>query len=308
MRWFGCHGKYRRRLSGLMTADLLFMPEYIKFLCMLLDMALDDDERIQDAISSLKTMIKTPVEDSELRARLDTYLNKYLMDIESSKRAIVKEYGGSDRNYIPPDDPDTPLSERSFKRGSYMTFVAKVVKKTTDYFRNSGKTKYVTWVEDNSDTAKIISWDGELDVETGKVYRFKSWKVEYNDYEKDNTISPGNNGGFVETGEYDIQSGAYRRNIKFAVGFDELEDGMSNIVVAGRVRSIRLRQSGGRGPAIKGVMDIDGGAIEFISWDEGLDLNEGDDVCINRVKVKYDSFIHNIELVFSNASEIARRD
>ena len=271
-------------------------------------MTLDDTVNIQDAIDSLKTMIRVPVDDSELERKLDTYLNRYLMDVESSKRAIVKDYGGTDSDYIPPDEPDVRLSDRNIKRGSYMTFVAKVVKKTPIHYAKSGKTKYMITVEDESDTATIVSWNSDIEIEVGKVYRFKGWRVDYDSYENEIVISASNNGGFIETGEYHIESNAYSRNIRYAVDYDELKEGMSNIVVAGTVDSINYRQPGGRGPAISGILMMDGGNIRFISWDEGLDLDDGDDVCISRVKVKYNSYSDNIELVISEASEISKGD
>ncbi len=254
---------------------------------------MNEDVDVRKEAESLKTMIKRPVEISELEERISLYLNRYLMDIESSKRAIIKDYGGSDRDYIAPVEPDTPLSDLGIKRGSVINFTAKV-SEIRGTFAGNDNLKFTVFIEDETSESKIILWNREPDFEEGKAYRFRGWKVVYDDYEK--SIVLNDRGGSYEECDADIQSSAYSRNLKFAVSYDDIVSGMTRIIVSGTVYSVKYREPGERGPAVKGVFRFpDGNKMNFFSWGE-ISMDVGNDVCITDVNAEYNSYSRNLEL------------
>lgn len=265
---------------------------------------MNEDIDIRKEAESLKTMIKRPVEISELEERISLYLNRYLMDIESSKRAIIKDYGGTDRDYIAPVEPDTPLSDLGIKRGSTINFTAKVSEIRGQMLRGDNL-KFTVFVEDETSESKIIMWNKEPDFEEGKVYRFRGWKVVYDDFEK--SIVLNDRGGSFEESDVKIESSAYSRNLKFSVNYDEIKEGMKNVTVSGAIYSIQNRRPGGSGPAVKGVFRFsDGNKMDFLLWNGELNAEPGDDVCITEVSVEHNSYTGRSQLKLSDSSKILR--
>ncbi len=263
---------------------------------------MEKDVDFQKEIDSLSKMIKEPVDREELERELKTYLNKYLMDLESSKRAIVKDHGGTDDDYVPP--PIVVCNISDIEEGVTCNLVAKV----KDYRLNITKAgKHILKINayDKTGTALIIVWDTEPIVKKGVVYTFKNCRIKYDSFEKRITASCDPD-SIVKNDETKIGS-LFNMLKASSVGEDDIEDGLSNAVVYGYVRKLWSPSDNPRAPKASGIFCIGDSEFRFVTW-EDLPLEEDVMVCIDGVSVSEDKYSEKLQLKFTKSSSVYEAD
>lgn len=262
------------------------------------------DEAIdyQKEIDSLSKMLKGQVDRGELEKELKTYLNKYLMDLESSKRAIVKDHGGSDDDYVPL--PIVICNISDIKEGVTCNLVAKV----KDYhliITKAGKHILKINAYDRTGTALIIVWDSEPMVEKGVVYTFRNCHIKYDSFEKRITASCDPD-SIAKNDEAKIDS-LFKMLKASSISEYDIKDGLSNVVVYGYVKRIWPPSDNPRAPKASGIFCIGDSEFRFVTW-EDLPLEEDIMVCIDGVSVSEDKYSDKLQLKFTSGSTVYEDD
>lgn len=259
---------------------------------------MNEDMDFQKEIDSLSKMIKDPVDRHTLEEELNTYLNKYLMDLESSKRAIVKEHGGTDDDYVPPMAEHCRISE--IVDGAKRTLIARVDSHRLNTTK-TGKTILKIDVSDDSGSVLINIWNTEPMVRKGTVYTFRNCRIKYNGY-VDSLEATCDASDVEENSEVTIGP-SYGKVLSMSIGEKDMRDGLKNVVVHGRVISIRPPSGNPNGPRMTGTFNIGGKDYRFVTWAE-LPLREHTTVCIDNVSVSFNSHIDQLELKFFKNSTV----
>lgn len=262
----------------------------------------DEPVDIQKEIDSLLTMLKTPVDRSTLEKELNMYLYKCLMDVESSKRAIIKDHGGSDEDYVPPAAEYSSIANLS--DGLTRTLIAKVHDHRV-FERNNGKVVQKLGVYDDTGYILINVWDANKVTDCEKIYTFKNCKIVYDNYDKcltakcnvDN-ISP----------NCEAQIGSYGNVVKgLAIAPDRIVDNLKNVVIYGCATKIWPPSNNPKAPKISGNFKIGETEYRFATWAD-IELEVGKPVCIDKVSVSFSNYSNQLELKFSNSSFVYEVD
>ncbi len=262
---------------------------------------MDDDIDYQNEIDSLSKMIKGPVDRGELEKELKTYLNRYLMDPESSKRAIVKDHSGSGDD-VPP--PIVVCNISDIKEGVTCNLVAKV----KDYhltITTAGRHILKINAYDRTGTVLIIVWDTEPMVKKGVVYTFRNCHIKYDSFEKRMTASCDPD-SIVKNDEAEIGS-LFKMLKASSISEHDIKEGLSNVVVYGYVKRIWPPSDNPRAPKASGIFCIGDIEFRFVTW-EDLPLEEGVMVCIDGVSVSEDKYSDKLQLKFANGSTVYEAD
>lgn len=256
----------------------------------------DEPVDIQKEIDSLLTMIKVPVDRSVLEKELNMYLCKCLMDVESSKRAVIKDHGGSDKDYIPPATEYSDIANVS--DGLTRTLIAKVCDCRVINTK-AGKVVQKIGVFDNTGYILVVIWDANQVTECGETYTFKNCKIEYDNYDKC-LVAKCNVKNI--TANADAHIGSYGNVVKqYAITSDKIVDGLNNVVVCGYVTRIWPPSSSPKAPKLSGFFKIGDLEYRFATWAD-MELEVGVPVCIDKVSVTYSDYSNQLELRFSNSS------
>lgn len=263
---------------------------------------MNEEIDIQKEIDSLSKMIKAPVDRSVLEEELDRYLNKYLMDLESSKRAIIKDHGGSDDDYKSPMVDYCQISELT--NGITRSLIAKV-NDCRQIVTKTGKTILKIKASDNSGSVLIDVWDTEPVTEQGKVYTFKNCRIKYDNY-AGCLVATCRKSDIEENGEIQIDP-SFNKIRSLSIREDELRDGLNNVVIYGFVTTILPPSGRPNAPKMTGFFNIGDNDYRFVTWAE-LPLEEDVVVCIDKVSVSFNTYVKQLELKFSNNSTIYEED
>ncbi len=262
------------------------------------------DEAIdyQKEIDSLSKMIKGPVDRGELEKELKTYLNKYLMDLESSKRAIVKDHGGSDDDYVPP--PIVICNISDIQEGVTCNLVARV--RSFRYREtNSGKDIVKIDAYDSTGSILINVWDVKSIVERDLTYTFRNCRIKYDNYDGCITATC-NADGITKNDEAKI--GPSLRMLKASsISEYDIKDGLRNVVVYGYVKKLWPSSDNSRAPKASGIFCIGDSEFRFVTW-EDLPLEEDVMVCIDGVSVSEDRYSDKLQLKFTSGSTVYEAD
>ncbi len=256
----------------------------------------DEPVDIQKEIDSLLTMIKVPVERSVLEKELNMYLYKCLMDVESSKRAVIKDHGGSDEDYIPPAAEYSDIADVS--DGLTRTLIAKVCD-YRKYTTKSGKVVQKIGVFDNTGYILVTIWDANQVTERDGTYTFKNCRIEYDSYDRC-LVARCNIKDVMANADAEI--GSYGNVVKqYAIAPDKIDDGLKDVIICGYATKIWSPSDNPKAPKLSGLFKIGNLEYRFVTWAD-MELEVGRPVCIDKVSVSYSSYSNQLELKFSNSS------
>ena len=220
---------------------------------------------------------------------LERYINTYNIPVDSSKKAILKKFGGEEAAFVTADAIVKKISELA---GTEMNIdlTAKVVyvDKKEITVRNNKKMIISGILGDETGTAPFTIWEGDsFDLVKGETYLFRSaYTKTWNNKVQINLGTRGKvekcHDAKIEVPERTVFPDAVDAKI------GELKDGMGSVNVTGRVISAETRNIIVKDePKVvySGIMADNTGKIQYSAWND-FGLKEGDSVCVKNAYIR----------------------
>ena len=204
----------------------------------------------------MKRVLGDKIDDEQLEAELNKYLNDYHVNIESAKRGIIRKYGGSDSSsFVTASSVVKKIADLSGTEQN-VDVLAKVVYVESKNITVKGLNKTIVSgiLGDETSTASFTLWEpGSVMLEKGSVYYFR-------------TIS-------LSAQECKI---------------GDIREGMGNVTVTGQIVSTEARKITVRGEAktiYSGLIADDTGKIQYSAWHD-FELKVGETICAKNAYIR----------------------
>lgn len=264
-------------------------------------------EELTPHIEELKRVLEGKVDEDQIMAELNTYLNVYHVSLDAAKRGIIRKYGG-EIGFVTAEAVSKKIGELTGNEQSVdITGRAVFVEKKDIQVRGSPKTIISGIFGDETGTASFTIWDvNDIHMDKGSVYTLKNaYTKMWNDKVQ---INLGNR-GVVERSDAEIA--LPERMIVYTSSeqkIGDLREGIGNVTVTGRVMSVENRtiQSQGESKTVySGMLADDTGKIQFSAWSD-FQLKEGESVRIENAYIKSWRGIPQLNL--GDRAEVSRVD
>lgn len=232
-------------------------------------------------IEELKRVLGNKIDEEQLEAELNRYLNDYHVDLVSAKRGILRKYGGNDSTFA---TSATPVKKIADLNGSEQNVdvVAKIVFVDTKNITVKGLSKTIVSgiLGDDTGTASFTVWEpGPVQLDKGSTYTFKNCYCKlWNERVQINIGSRGR----VEAAagvEFEVpNSGASLTVTEVKIG--DIREGMGNVTVTGKIMSVESRKITSRGEekvVYSGIIADDTGKVQYSAWHD-FELKVGETV------------------------------
>jgi len=260
-----------------------------------------EQNRYASHVNEIERVLDGKADRETIREKLVEYTEKFMIDLPSAKKAIVKNFGGDISKLGAP----RPLMELTDNEPSVdiRVRVLSINPKTITMDGNE-KTIYYGLMGDSSGVLPFTSWQ-EVELQKGDTVLIK------------NAYVRGEFGGRVQVNfgnRVNIEKvpadavGTIPQQISRDLTIHVLEDRMSNINVKGKILSLRDRKvtvKGEERTVLGGVLGDSTGTVQFSAWDE-FNFGIGEVVEINNAYTK--SWGGRLQLAFNERTEIKRMD
>lgn len=241
-------------------------------------------------VLELKRVLGDKIDDEQLVAELDKYLNEYHVGIESAKRGIIRKYGGSDiSSFVTAASVVKKIGDLTGTEQN-VDILAKVVYVEDKNITVKGLSKTIVSgiLGDETGTASFTIWEhGSVALDKGSVYSFKNCYCKlWNDKVQ---INLGNRGRVESAPGVTID--LPDRSISMTATeckIGDIREGMGNVTVTGRILSTEARNVTVRGEprtVYSGIIADDTGKIQYSAWND-FSLKEGETVCIKNAYIR----------------------
>ena len=249
-----------------------------------------EGKELTPIIEEMKRVLGDKIDEEQLKAELDKYLNEYHVGVDAAKRGIMRKYGASDSTsfvtagYVVKKVGELTGTEQN------VDITAKVVYVDNKNITVKGLSKTIISgiLGDETGTASFTVWEpGSVMLEKGAVYNFKNcycklWneKVQINLGNR-GRVEPAS-GVTMDLPERTIQTTS--RECKIG----DITDGMGNVTVTGRILSAEARDvtvKGAPKTVYSGIMADDTGKIQYSAWND-FSLKEGETICVKNAYIR----------------------
>ena len=264
-------------------------------------------EELTPHVEELKRVL-TDVDESVILEELDTYLNKYRLDIESAKRGIIRKLGGSTVGFVTAAAVQKKIGELTGSEQN-VDIIAKVifVENKDITVKGTPKTIISGLLGDDTGSASFTIWRNEPQLTKGEVYRFKNcYTKKWNDRVQ---INLGDR-GVVEIAK-DVKIDMPERNYTMSsseMKIGEIRDGVGNVTVTGRIMTVEVRNITVKDEprtVYSGIIADDTGKIQYSAWSD-FQLKAGETICVKNAYIRSWKGIPQLNL--GERCEISRVD
>ncbi|MDO5852789.1 MAG: single-stranded DNA-binding protein [Thermoplasmata archaeon] len=234
-------------------------------------------------------MLGDRIDDEQLEAELNKYLNDYHVDITAAKRGIIRKYGGADTGFATAANASKKIGELTGTEQS-VDIVAKVVfvESRSITVRGLAKTIVSGLLGDETGTASFTIWEpGTVQLEKGSVYSFRSCYCKlWNDKPQ---INIGNRGRIEAASGVEIEvPNTMPSSPASDVKIGDIRDGMGSVNVTGKIVSVEARRIVSKGEekvVYSGILADDTGKVQYSAWsDHGL--KEGETIAFRNCYIR----------------------
>lgn len=233
-----------------------------------------NDEELTPHFDELKKVLEGKIDDKTLMEELRIFLDKYHLDIEETKRGIVRKYGGTNTGFVTAESVTKKIDQLNGTEQN-VDILAKVVFAEKREIMSRGAQKQIVSgiLGDETGTVPFTVWSGDAELEKGSVYKFKScYSKKWNDRVQINIGSKGSiekcEGTTIEVPERKIVVDPTEAKV------GDIKDGMRSITVTAKILTIEERRvviKGENRIVFSGLMADETGKIQFSAWkDFGL--------------------------------------
>ncbi len=260
----------------------------------------------EELLSSIKSILKQPVDDGALLNSLNRYTRRYLMNLNAASRAVIKDYGGSDYDCIRVEYESKKIADVT-PSDKNISVVARVLTITRKIITSGDGSSMLFEVSAYDDTGEITIniWGNDPHLTEGNTYRFVDcWSKTYNGILYLNL----NNSNLIQT-EDDIDVPSHKeRIVNESVKIGDIGGKGSIVTVCGTIVCITAKQFNNAitkksGTRYCGKIRDGLSMIDFVSFNDPL-LHEGEKVCLRKVVV--DEFNGKRSLKMIAGSSIVR--
>ena len=265
-------------------------------------------------IREIARVLEGKATEQEIERDLDNYLNVYRMSLEASRRHIVRKYGGDPADLS--GGESRSLSQLGLNEGSVDVLVH-VLSTTMREITVSGAPKTIQSgivADETGATMAFTVWDltkAELKSDTNYLIRY-AYTREWNgrpELHLGNRVVVEERPSEEITVPEDISIPAIGgRSAPQVVKIGELRDGLNNIIVTGRILSLKSREvdtPSGRKTIHSGIIGDETGRVEYTAW-EDFELMEDEVITISNGYVKGWKGIPRVS--FGERAEITKLD
>lgn len=247
-----------------------------------------DIDELTPHIEEMKRVLNGKVDDDTLLEELNVYLNVYHLDLESSKRGIIRKYGGSTAGFVSAAAVQKNIADLTGTEQS-VDIVAKVIFVENKEITVKGVQKQIVsgLIGDSTGSASFTIWRGEASLDKGRVYRFKNcYTKKWNDRVQ---VNLGDRSA-IETAD-DVKIDTPERTYTMSsseMKIGDIRDGMGNVTVTGRILSSEKRNVVVKGEprdVFSGIIADDTGKIQYSAWSDH-ELKTGETVCIKNAYIR----------------------
>lgn len=241
-----------------------------------------DKNELTPHFEELKKVLEGKIDDNTLMQELDNYVNKYRLDIEESKRGILRKYGGMNSDFVTAAAVTKKISDLNGTETN-VDIVAKVVFSENKNITVKGVAKDIMSgiLGDETGTVSFTIWGGKVELNKDEVYRFKNcYTKKWNDRIQVNLGSRGS----VEK-EENVSMNVPERMISFEakdIKIGDIREGMGSVNVTGKIITQERRVvviKGEEKTVYSGLMADDTGKIQYSAWND-FGLITGQTICV----------------------------
>ena len=248
------------------------------------------NEELTPHIQELQRVLGDKIDEEQLEAELNKYLNEYHVNIDAAKRGIIRKYGDTDTStFVTGNSLVKKVSELTGSEQN-VDIIAKVVFVDEKTITAKGIPKKIISgiIGDETGTVSFTVWEpGAIVLAKGSVYTFRNCYCKlWNDKVQVNL----GNRGKIESAD-GIKMDLPERQITAAsseIKIGNIKDGLGNVTVTGRIISVEKRQITARGEektVFSGVIADDTGKIQFSAWSD-FGIKEGESLCIKNAYIR----------------------
>jgi len=248
------------------------------------------NEELTPHIQELQRVLGDKIDEEQLEAELNKYLNEYHVNIDAAKRGIIRKYGDTDTStFVTGNSLVKKVSELTGSEQN-VDIIAKVVFVDEKTITAKGIPKKIVSgiIGDETGTVSFTVWEpGAIVLAKGSVYSFRNCYCKlWNDKVQVNL----GNRGRIESAE-GIKMDLPERQITAAsseIKIGNIKDGLGNVTVTGRVISVEKRQITARGEektVFSGIIADETGKIQFSAWND-FGIKEGESLCIKNAYIR----------------------
>ncbi len=241
-------------------------------------------------IQEMKRVLGDKIDEEQLAAELDKYLNDYHVNIESAKRGIIRKYGGADASSFATSA--TVVKKIADLSGSEQNVdvLAKVVYVESKNITVKGLNKTIVSgiLGDETGTASFTLWEsGSVMLDKGSVYYFRNCYCKL--WNERVQINLGNRGR-VEPAP-NVSLNVPDRSITLSsqeCKIGDIREGMGNVTVTGKVLTTEARKINVKGEekmVYSGLMADDTGKIQYSAWHD-FGLKAGETICAKNAYIR----------------------
>lgn len=235
-----------------------------------------DKNELTPHVEELKRVLGNKANEDDLRAELDNFVNRFGVDVENAKKAIIRKIGGDTSSFITADAVSKKVDELTGNEQN-VDITAKVVfgESKDITVRGRPKTIFSGILGDETRTASFTIWEGDgVNLETGQVYEFKNAYTKL--WNEKVQVNIGNRGSVAKSNEK-IESASYVGGKAVDTSIGELKEGIGNVNVTGKIMSIEEKNITVRGEpktVFSGIIADATGKVQFSAW-EDFGLSQG---------------------------------
>lgn len=240
-----------------------------------------NEEEVQPIREEIKRVLGDKIDDKTLEEELHKYLDVYHVNLNETRRGILRKFGGDAVSGMVSGLAVTKKIGELTGDEKSVDITAKVLSFFNKDITIKGNQKTIVegYIGDETGTTKFTLWEpGQVQLEKGAVYTFKNlYARKWNDRI---SVNVGNRGSIVpESGvDFDIPEREFAPSKECTIG--DIREGMGSVTVIGRVVSIETRQvmvQNEPKTVYSGILADSTGKIQFSAWNDPH-LEEGDTV------------------------------
>ncbi len=250
-----------------------------------------ENEELTPHIEELQRVLGDKIDEEQLAAELNKYLNEYHVNIDAAKRGIIRKFGGTDTstfvtgNTLMKKVADLTGSEQNVDITAKVVFV--------DYrdITSKGLQKKIISgiIGDETGTVSFTVWEpGAVTLSKGSVYYFRNCYCKlWNDKVQ---VNIGNRGRIepADGVKIDLPERQITAAAPTEIKIGNIKEGMGSVTVTGKVISVETKEVTARGEQktiYAGMIADDTGKIQFSAWSD-FGIKEGESLCIQNAYIR----------------------
>ena len=241
-----------------------------------------EKEKMAPHVEDIIRALGSKMEKKKIEDELDNYLNVYRVNLDTAKRSIVRKYGGNAATLSV--GTNKKLSELAANEQA-VDILCRVLTVNPKEIEVEGQRKEIIYglVSDGTETLPYTAWETqEFKVEKGDVIRATNAYTGVKEWNGKPQLNFGNRTRISREDKNLItlpdRSSAPDRGIPRKCTVKDLQAGMRNIVLSGRILTVEKREvtvSEAKKTVFSGNMGDATGQVQFSAWDD-FSIREND--------------------------------